>query len=376
MSLRQLRDLAKAKKLPSPKDFAWNFVKYNWLQPFWRVPFLPKTLLIYVTYRCNARCVMCGIWKDHEFSDAQTELSLDDLDRILSDRLFSNIEYVNINGGEPSLRKDIVDIVQLVIRKLPNVKHLSLNSNGLLSDRLASSVERILAICREKGIYFSLVISCHGTGELLDQILGVRGGFDKLERTLATLRTLNGQDSRCFSLNCVITSANALHLHELLAWCKQREIHINFILGEIRERFFNQDTAAQTTVSGEGEKEAIDFLRYLAQDKSLTNPVTLRYHHLADMLEHGVKRVLACHYAMGGVILGSHGDLYYCKHSTAIGNCRERSAYEIYYDKENLDYRENRLMRKTCASCLPNTFNRLEFQKDILRFFYFLAITR
>jgi hypothetical protein len=133
---------------------------------------------------------------------------------------------------------------------------------------------------------------------------------------------------------------------------------------------------AQTAVSGERKKETIDFLRQLARDKSLTNPVAFRYDRLANMVEHGEKRMMACHYAMGGLILGSHGDLYYCKQSKAIGNCRRRSAYEIYYDEGNLDYRQLRLMRDKCLYCLPNTFNRLEFQKDLLRFLRFLINPR
>ena len=375
-TLGQIRKIVVAKKLPSPTKMAWVFVKYNFLQPIVSRPFLPKALLIYVTYRCNARCVMCGIWKDHEFSDAKAELSLDDLDRILSDRLFSQTEYVNINGGEPTLRGDLGDIVQLVIRKLPRLKHLSMNSNGLLSDRLASSVEQIRALCRLNDIYFSLVISCHGTEGLFDKMLGVQGAFDKLERTLEALGALNGYGSHFMSLNCVITNVNASNLYELLTWCDEHEIHVNFVLGEVRDRFFNQDMVAQTAVSGERKKETIDFLRRLAQDKSLTNPVAFRYHRLANMLEHGEKRIMACHYAMGGLILGSHGDLYYCKQSKAIGNCMRRSAYEIYYDEGNLDYRQLRLIRDKCLYCLPNTFNRLEFQKDLLRFLRFLINPR
>jgi len=376
MNPRQLRNLVRAKKPPSPKEIVWNFAKYNWLQPLRRSPFLPKALLIYVTYRCNARCIMCGIWQQHRLSDAKTELSLNELERILSDRLFSGIEYVNINGGEPTLRGDLVDIVQLVAEKTPHLKHLSLNSNGLLSQRLVSSVEQILAICRQKEIYFSLVVSFHGTGELLDKILGVRGAFARLQRTLEALKALDSHGSRFLSLNCVIINVNTSHLYELHEWCKQREIPINFILGEVRERFLNQDMAAQTTLSGERKKETIAFLRHLAQDRSISNAVAFRYDRLADMLEYGAKRRMACHYAMGGVILGSHGDLYYCKYSKAIGNCRQRSAYEIYYDSENLSYRDSELLQGKCAYCLPNTFNRLEFQKDLLRFFHFLIDLR
>ena len=113
--LRQARDLARAKKFSGLPEVAWNVVRYNWLLPLREKPFLPRALLLYVTYRCNARCVMCGIWQDHEFSDATSELSRSELDRVLSDRLFAAIEYLNINGGEPALRADLGDLVRLCL---------------------------------------------------------------------------------------------------------------------------------------------------------------------------------------------------------------------------------------------------------------------
>ena len=90
------------------------------------------------------------------------------------------------------------------------------------------------------------------------------------------------------------------------------------------------------------------------------------------MLQFGQKRAVSCHYAMGGVILGSQGDLYYCPHSKAIGNCRNQPAYEIYYADENLGYRKSALIQNECLHCPPYTFNRLEFEKDILKYFEFL----
>jgi MoaA/NifB/PqqE/SkfB family radical SAM enzyme len=368
-----MREIIAAKQLPSPTEMGGAFIKYNLIEPLTVRPLLPKALLIYVTYRCNARCIMCGIWREHQFSEAQPELSMEELERIFGDRLFAEIEYININGGEPTLRRDLVDIVQLVVGKFPRLRHLSLNSNGLLCDRLMSSVERIVDICHKRGIYFSLVISFHGTGGLLDSILGIPGAFERVSRTLKEVASLGGDDHSFLSLNCVITNSNAASLYELLEWAKQQRMHINFVLGEVRERFFNLDLAAQTAVSGEAREEAIGFLRHLAQDRSFTNIVAFRYHHLVKMLEQGAKRKMACHYAMGGVILGSYGDLYYCKQSQSIGNCRERSAHAIYYGRDNLEYRKLGLIRDTCDHCLPNTFNRLEFQKDLLRLLRFLV---
>jgi hypothetical protein len=90
------------------------------------------------------------------------------------------------------------------------------------------------------------------------------------------------------------------------------------------------------------------------------------------MLESGARRTLSCHYAMGGVILGSRGELYYCPHSRALGNGRDRPAGDVYYDRQNLDYRRSVLLRAKCLQCPPYTFNLWELEKDIARYCRFL----
>src|SRR4030043_2255348 len=90
----------------------------------------PDSMCIYVTYRCNMRCRMCGIWTQQDRYQAG-ELSAEEFGRLLSDPLFSGLKYVNINGGEPNLRPDLVDIAALFVEKFPRLEAVSLHSNGL-----------------------------------------------------------------------------------------------------------------------------------------------------------------------------------------------------------------------------------------------------
>jgi sulfatase maturation enzyme AslB (radical SAM superfamily) len=94
------------------------------------------------------------------------------------------------------------------------------------------------------------------------------------------------------------------------------------------------------------------------------------------MLEWGRPRRLSCHYRMGGVILGSRGELYYCKFSREIGNCRRQPAGQIYFNSDQLQYRKKKLLAATCPQCPPNTFNRIELEKDLFRYLAFLLRTR
>jgi len=72
---------------------------------------------IIVTYRCNAKCVMCHTWKYP--SRPEEEFKPELLEKL------PFIDTINITGGEPFLRKDIYDIID-IFKKKPNVLLLAL----------------------------------------------------------------------------------------------------------------------------------------------------------------------------------------------------------------------------------------------------------
>ncbi|HDL64385.1 MAG TPA: radical SAM protein [Proteobacteria bacterium] len=368
---RNLKRITDVKTVSAPPTIAWNFIKNNFVFLSKR-PSLPRAMCIYVTYRCNMRCRICGIWKQNH---PDYEMTLRDLSGVLSDPLFSRLEYININGGEPLLRNDLFELAALFIKKFKHLRTITINSNGLSTDRAISNVERISRLCRENDIRFSISISLHKIGEGYDEIAGIRNAYSRVIKTLRALREIRDQNMFYLGINCVITNFNVFDLYEMLKWSDYEEIPINFTLGEVRDRFDNLEMKENIEIRGEGRDFLIRFFRKLGKEKSLFNHHALRYKELADIIEFNSKRTLSCHYAMGGLILGSEGLLYYCKKSKAIGNCRERSAYSIYYGKSNLKYREKELLEVECKKCPPNTFNRIELEKDLLKYLKFLIFT-
>jgi len=368
-----MNDTPRRSRIPSLGEIGWAHAKYNWLQPLVARPFLPTTLVMYVTYRCNSRCVMCGIWQHRDQVDKTGEFSLEELDQILSDRLFRNIRHLNINGGEPTLRGDLPDLVRTAIGRLPRLQWITMSSNALLTDRLVPLVKRIGQICTAEKLRFSLGVSFHGLAGVSDRVFGIEGAFARQMESLAALQGMAFKDGHNLSLHCVVTAANVSNLQALLHWSQERRLPISFALGEVRDRFLNRQKAGQVRLDADQTALFVQFLRQLSREKALFNPSAYRYHHLADMLELGRPRTMACHYALGGVILGSQGELYYCPHSRCLGECRTQAAYDIYYSPQNLDYRKEGLEQSECLRCPPYTFNRLEFAKDLLKYLKFVV---
>jgi len=356
---------------PLHKIFS-NFMKYN-IGPWRSKPHLPRAMCIYVTYKCNMRCQMCHIWKTGAEQDSIAELTLAELKGIFSDSLFSRLEYININGGEPNLRQDLPEVVELFINKFPRLKTITLNSNGLPTHRALANVEEISQICQKNNIRFSVSISLHNVGKDYDTIAGIPNVYPKVIETLRSLKKM--QDSLPFYLgvNCVITDLNLNHLSGMLEWSETEQIPINFTLGEVRERFHNLDTKVLTETMTNKKEDLLKFLRSLSQNKSLFNHHAYRYQQLADMIEFKRKRKISCHYAMGGIILESNGNLFYCKDSKSIGNCLDHQASTFYFSEDNLHYRKKELIQKKCKACPPNTFNRIELEKDLFKYLKFLV---
>jgi MoaA/NifB/PqqE/SkfB family radical SAM enzyme len=62
-----------------------------------------------LTYRCNARCGMCGYWRNP--SHVEDELTAHQVKAGLDRVSAGGCRFVNFSGGEPTLRADLEDIV-------------------------------------------------------------------------------------------------------------------------------------------------------------------------------------------------------------------------------------------------------------------------
>lgn len=340
------------------------FLQHSLVQPFRSRPPLPRAMHFISTHRCNARCTMCGIWK--EKSQHREEMTTDELDRVFSDRLFSRMEYVGISGGEPFLRDDLVQLSSVVQKRCRSLKRLSLTTNGLLPARIRRILPELVELTRGGGTLLDVSVSVHGMGSLLDAIYGVTGAFEKIQETLSFLDEHRAQRRLTFSINCVLLADNLAVAGELERWAKARSIPISFVAGERRERFFTEGLES-AFLGPNGERDLIRFLRQRRDDPQSSASSVSKYRELVAILEGRKKRSLACYYAMGGLLLGHDGSLYYCSHSEEIGNCLDRPAHLLYFDPKNLQYRSAKLLNAECLTCPPYTRTRWEIEKDLPR---------
>ncbi|MBT3201641.1 MAG: radical SAM protein [Phycisphaerales bacterium] len=151
----------------------------------------PHDAVVAVTHRCNARCVMCNIWKG------------DTPDRLMPEhmrKLPSGLRTINLSGGEPFLRDDLADFVRAAHEQCPQAI-ITISTNAFLPDRIAEQMPRLLEI--DPGLH--LAISLDGLGAAHDRIRGVPGVF---ERAKGLIERLTADGYRGLRLSMTLSNEN------------------------------------------------------------------------------------------------------------------------------------------------------------------------
>ena len=136
-----------------------------------------KYLDICPSWRCNARCSTCGAWK----RDQKTEISRNQINRIVESELFKGLEYIVIEGGEPFVWTNLEYFVSKMVRQ---DRMISIITNGLNTPRITDFAKTFNYA--NKNINF--LLSLNGIGEIHDKSRGVKGAYDKLMKSMVALK--------------------------------------------------------------------------------------------------------------------------------------------------------------------------------------------
>jgi len=133
-------------------------------------------LSIILTYRCNSKCSMCYIWKYPTQPNYEIDLKI-------LEKLPDGFDYLNLTGGEPTLREDLMEICDLLY---PKAKTLEISTNGLNAERLIPIIKKYPDI--------KIRISLEGIGYTNDIIRGEKDGYLKKTEGMKKLIEAGGCD--------------------------------------------------------------------------------------------------------------------------------------------------------------------------------------
>ena len=99
-----------------------------------------RDLRISVTDRCNFRCTYCmpreHFGNDYEFLAKEKILTYEEITTIVSSLLPLGIEKIRLTGGEPLMRRNVIELVRQ-IRALDSRIDIAITTNGILLEKYA-----------------------------------------------------------------------------------------------------------------------------------------------------------------------------------------------------------------------------------------------
>ncbi|MCD4690704.1 radical SAM protein [bacterium] len=270
----------------------------------------PTDCVVAVTYRCNSRCVMCDIWKSD--SDRERELVPEDY-RWLP----RSLKSINVSGGEPFLRDDLVDIVKVMRERCPRAR-IVISTNGLESERIESAMAQMSGV--------AVRVSVDGIGAAHEAIRRVPGAYEKAMKTVRLLTALGVED---LGLAATATDSNIGEVTKVRD--KARELGIRFVATAAHSSpIFFGDHSVERPHTGESVREMAGIMK---SHLSSWNPMEwAKAYYVRGLVEYirGRPRRLPCRAGTDFFFLDPWGGVYPCNiGGTLIGNIRDGSFREI-----------------------------------------------
>lgn len=312
----------------------------------------PKVVVLFTSYRCNSKCIMCHAWQKQESS---SELSAAQVDKIFSNKeLSSSVEIVNVTGGEPTLRGDLVEIIAAIVKRCKNLRRIDMPTNGINTSEVLDRIESILAMLLPTNVKLALTVSLDGVNGVHEQVRRVPGIFNKIEDTIKEIKEISAiWQELSFGVNVTINKLNYDKLRDVKKYGIDKGIGINYTLGAISEigveSIKMQD---QFILEGIGaRKQIVDFFK----EGILDNTINQRYGELiVELLKTGRRKPLCAFKAKKAILIEPDGKTYACGNfkDFYIGNLLDESFRAV---SKNIKKIKNDKWDK-CSTCESNCY--------------------
>ncbi|MEM4143460.1 MAG: radical SAM protein [Candidatus Bathyarchaeia archaeon] len=315
-----------------------------------------------VTYICNSRCRICDIWKIYlkEPMKVKEELQLAQFELLFKG--LPQLTWLHITGGEPFLRHDLVDIINLAVQN-SKIMLLDTSTNGLDMHRVLSTVEELL--CTVKIPYFSIGVSFDGPQKLHDYVRGIPGSWEKTLKTLVALKELEKSYANFeVHINYTISTYNAGNLakmyQELIRYVDISRDNISLSLEHKGIQFQNFEG---TSTIAQFKNNALKDIQYIlntsinyAKCTKILQYIRTKFKRefvklMLRYLDNPKEIIVPCEACRLSVYVNPYGDFFPCTiWGIKLGNIKETEIKKILYSKLTKQVR-NSIMSGKCPNC-------------------------
>jgi MoaA/NifB/PqqE/SkfB family radical SAM enzyme len=315
---------------------AFNYRLRSFANQRWADHYRPTSITIGLTYRCNARCVHCDIWKNR---GPETTPSVEQWRRVLTDlKKWLGPVQVTFSGGEALMQPFTVNLVQHAVDVGLVVEVLS---NGYWHNQ--TRIERLAA-----SNPWRITVSLDGIGATHSLIRGREDFFERTENSLKTLDRMRRENGLKFKirLKTVVMRQNLEAVHEVAHYANERAgyevfyqpIEQNYNTEEDPHWFEGSDNWPYDTeravavvhdlieLKQKGLPIANSFAQLQAMEPYFRSPALLR---LATQSHSAHENKMPCS-ALTNLEMRAGGEVVTCVMKAPIGNIQERGIREIW----------------------------------------------
>ncbi len=308
---------------------------------------LPQEAIISVTNRCDARCRMCNIWQ----LERDEHMTAEDYRK-----LPPGLRNVNITGGEPLLRPDILEIVHAIHEAAGNPR-IILATNGFRPEATLQQVQALRARVPRLGI----AVSLDGLADTHDHMRGVRKAH---ERAVATLNGLRQQGITDLRIGFTATAENIRQLRQVHRLAEELGVEFAATVAHNSDIYY-----ATQSVSIPDRDTVLENFGELV-DSNLRSHSPKRW--LRAYFEQGVidyvkqgRRASPCTAASDFFFLSPRGDVYPCLVlPQKLGNLREQAFEAIWNEVQAMRARRD---VSACQACWMVCSARTAMRREPLR---------
>lgn len=283
---------------------------------------LPMNLTISVSYRCNSRCKTCNVWQRPN----------DDFTLEEYEKTFASIGHAaywfTFSGGEPTLRKDLPEMVELAYRYCrPGI--INIPTNGIQDKIIPARIERVLQAAPTSEVIINL--SLDGVGEKHDLVRGVKGNFERAMRTYAGLKALKDRYKNfTLGVHTVISNFNIDEFDNIYNFV-HGQLQPDSFITEIAEERVELDTVGMgITPPVEKYRPVIDRLQQDIRQSEFTGVTRItqafrdRYYDLVKRTLVEKRQIIPCLAGIASAQIAPNGDVWTCCiRAESVGNLRD-----------------------------------------------------
>lgn len=296
----------------------------------------PFSLTYSVTPACRSLCKNCNIGRVYLANPdiIKQNLSIEEIEKTF--KSLGHIHDFHISGGEPFMRLDLPEIMQLAFIHL-KPKFVSISTNSLTPKSIETATIKILKYMDQylpPYVPLSMIITLNGIGKMHDYISGVKGSVRKLDETVRRLVSLQMENPRLnIDMKSIVSNYNIYHMEALDEMIYERDLGSYLHeLAEQRMDFHNigDPITPSAEVYFQLSKRFIDDLFQNIYDKTsckkLSESIRLEYYRIVYQILKEKRQITHCYGGLSNIHLNYNGNVWPCNvlgDSQLMGNVRK-----------------------------------------------------